>query len=97
MPFFEDSNIIESEAEKTIIMLKQLWATGILVAFSVFGIKVGLGLGAQLFNRSISFNRKLLFISGCLLIYLILFFSLYYVVTGFDLLIFLDHIIHMIR
>jgi len=42
-------------------MLKQLWITGILVAFSVFGIKVGLGLGAQIYNRTVPLGKKVIF------------------------------------
>lgn len=49
-------------------MLKQLWITGILVAFSVFGIKVGLGLSAQICNRTISLGKKVIFVVGCLFI-----------------------------
>ncbi|QTA85901.1 hypothetical protein [Desulfonema magnum] len=42
-------------------MLKHLWLTGIFSAFSVFGIKTGLGLSAQIYNREISLEKKLLF------------------------------------
>jgi predicted transporter len=78
-------------------MLKQLWITGILVAFSVFGIKVGLGLGAQVYNRTVPFGKKVIFLVGCLFIYLILFFCLYYVITRFNLLNYLDHFVNMLQ
>lgn len=78
-------------------MLKQLWITGILVAFSVFGIKVGLGLGAQIYNRSVPLGKKVIFLVGCFFIYLILFFCLYYVITHFNLLNYLDRFVNMLQ
>ena len=78
-------------------MLHQLWITGILVAFSIFGIKVGLGLGVQLFNRSISPVRKTVFLSGSLLIYLLLFLAAYLLVSRFNLLNYLDQLLNMMR
>ena len=78
-------------------MLKQLWITGILVAFSVFGIKVGLGLGAQIYNRTVSLSKRVIFLVGCLFIYLLLFFCLYYVITHFNLLNYLDHFVNMLQ
>ena len=78
-------------------MLKQLWITGILVAFSVFGIKVGLGLGSQIYNRTISLGKKVIFVVGCLFIYLILFFCLYYVITRFNLLNYPDQFVNMLQ
>ena len=78
-------------------MLKQLWITGILVAFSVFGIKVGLGLGAQIYNRTVPLSKKVIFLVGCLFIYLLLFFCLYYVITHFNLLNYLDHFVNMLQ
>ena len=78
-------------------MLKQLWITGILVAFSVFGIKVGLGLGAQIYNRTVSLGKKVIFIVGCLFIYFILFFCLYYVITRFHLLNYPDQFVNMLQ
>ena len=78
-------------------MVKQLWITGILVAFSVFGIKVGLGLGAQIYNRTVSLGKKVIFVVGCLFIYLILFFCLYYMITHFNLLNYLDQFVNMLQ
>ncbi|MBC2694105.1 MAG: hypothetical protein HF982_02255 [Desulfobacteraceae bacterium] len=78
-------------------MLKQLWITGILLAFSVFGIKVGLGLGAQIYNRTVPIGKKIIFVVGCLFIYLILFFCLYYVITHFNLLNYRDQFVNMLQ
>ncbi len=78
-------------------MLKQLWITGILVAFSVFGIKVGLGLSAQIYNRTVSLGKKVIFLIGSLFIYLILFFCLYYVITRFNLFNYPDQFVNMVQ
>ena len=78
-------------------MLKQLWVTGILVAFSVFGIKVGLGLGSLIYNRTISGIKKIFLFFGTSLIYFILFCVLYLCVTRFNLLNYLDRIMNMIQ
>lgn len=78
-------------------MLKQLWITGVLVAFSVFGVKVGLGLGAQIYNKTVSMGKRVLFMGGSLLIYLILFFCLYYVISHFNLLNYLDRFVNMLQ
>ena len=80
-----------------ISMLKQLWITGVLVAFSVFGIKVGLGMGAQIYNRTVPLGKKTVFLVGCFFIYLILFSCLYYVITHFNLLTYLDHFVNMLQ
>ena len=78
-------------------MLKQLWITGVLVAFSVFGIKVGLGLAAQIYNKTVSIGKRIVFIGGSLLVYLLLFFCLYYVITHFNLLNYLDQFVNMLQ
>ncbi|MBW1740882.1 MAG: hypothetical protein JRJ42_07075 [Deltaproteobacteria bacterium] len=78
-------------------MLKQLWITSILVAFSVFGIKVGLGLGAQIYSRTISVGKKIIFLGGTLFTYLILFFGLFYLITHFSLLNYLDQFMNVLR
>jgi len=78
-------------------MLKQLWVTGILVAFSVFGVKVGLGLGSLLYSRTIPGIKKVLLFFGTGLIYFILFCTLYLCVTRFNLLNYLDRIMNMIQ
>jgi predicted transporter len=78
-------------------MLKQLWITGIMVAFSVFGIKAGLGLGAQIYNKSVPIGKKVILVVGCFFIYLILFFCLYYVITRFNLLNYLDQFVNILQ
>ena len=78
-------------------MLRQLWMTGVLVAFSVFGIKVGLGLGAQVYNKTVSMGKRILIMGGSLLVYLALFFCLYYVITHFNLLNYLDQFVNVLQ
>ena len=39
-------------------MLKQLWMSGILAAFLVFGIKIGVGLGSQMNHPAVSRRKK---------------------------------------
>jgi predicted transporter len=78
-------------------MLRQLWVTGVLVAFSVFGIKVGLGLGAQIYNKTVSMGKRILIMGGSLFVYLILFFGLYYVITHFNLLNYLDQFVNVLQ
>lgn len=78
-------------------MFRQLWMTGILVAFSAFAIKAGLGLGAQVYNKSVSLGKKAFFLSGCFLTYLLLFFFMYFLVTRFNLLNYLDHLANMMQ
>ena len=78
-------------------MLKQLWATGILAAFSVFGIKAGLGLGARLFHNGISSRRKLLFAAISFFVYFLLFFSMHCLISGFQLTEYLDRLIEMLQ
>ena len=62
-------------------ILKQLWITGALTTFCAFGVKVGLGLGAQIYNRTVPLGKKVILLVGCFSIYLILFFCLYHVIT----------------
>lgn len=78
-------------------MLRQLWVTGVLVAFSVFGIKVGLGLGAQIYNKAVPIGKRILIMGGSLFVYLILFFCLYYVITHFNLLNYLDQFVNVLQ
>ena len=78
-------------------MLRQLWMTGVLVAFSVFGIKVGLGLGAQVYNKTVSMGKRILIMGGSLFVYLMLFFCLYYVITRFNLLNYLDQFVNVLK
>ena len=64
-------------------MLKQLWITGALVAFCIFGIKAGLGLGAQIYNRTVPPGKKVILLVGCFSAYMILFLGLYNVITHY--------------
>ena len=77
--------------------LNQLWMGGVLVAFSVFGIKVGLGLGAQIYSQAISVRKKIVFLIGTLFAYLLLFYSLFCLITRFSLLNYLDQFVNMLR
>ena len=78
-------------------MIRQLWITGVLVAFSVFGIKAGLGLGAQIYSRSVSTGKKALLLGGSLFLYLILFVLLYGLIGHFHLLSYLDQFINLLQ
>ena len=78
-------------------MIKSLWIAGILIALSTFGIKVGLGIAAICYNRIISGRRKFFFLSGIILVYLLLFFSLYTLTRHFQLLNYLDRFLQVLR
>ena len=78
-------------------MLKQLWITGVFAAFSIFGIKAGLGLSAYIFNKNILTGKKVQLLSATFFTYFILFFSLFYVITSFNLIDYLDQIINMLK
>ena len=78
-------------------MIKSLWIIGILIAFSIFGVKVGLGASAIIYNGSISVRKKFFFLSGSFLIYLLLFFSLYTLTMHFGLLEYLDRFLKVLR
>lgn len=78
-------------------MLENLWLTGVLVAFSVFGVKVALGLGSQLYNQTVSRKRKTIFFAGSLSAYLILFVGIYFIITCFNLINYLDQFMEVLR
>lgn len=78
-------------------MLENLWLTGVLVAFSVFGVKVGLGLGSQLYNVTATRGRKVVMVTGTLLAYSLLFFCIYYVITNFNLLNYLQQFMDVVK
>ena len=54
-------------------------------------------MGAQLFNPSLSKQIKWKFGTGCLFSYVILFFGMYFLVTGFNLLYYLDRISRLMK
>ena len=64
-------------------ILKQLWITGALITFCAFGVKTGLGLGAQIYSRTVSSGKKVILLIGCFSAYLILFLGLYHVITHY--------------
>lgn len=78
-------------------MIRQLWMTGVLVAFSVFGIKVGLGLAPHIYSRTVSVGKKGLLLGGSMALYLILFACLYGLITHFNLLTYLDQLVNMLQ
>lgn len=78
-------------------MLKQLWMTGILTAFLVFGVKVGLGLGAQFCSKAVSRYSKYGFVVGSLFAYLLLFFAMFALITGLNLLEYLDQVARLLK
>jgi predicted transporter len=73
------------------IIVKQLWIIGILAALGVFGIKVGLGLGAQIYRRSMATGQKMLRLLSTLGLYLLLFVCLHFLISHFNILDYLDH------
>lgn len=78
-------------------MLRQLWMSGILAAFLVFGVKIGAGLGSQLNHPGLTRLAKWIFISGCLGIYLLLFWGMYFLVTGLNLLAYIDRFANVLK
>ncbi|MDY6878948.1 MAG: DUF2162 domain-containing protein [Desulfatiglans sp.] len=78
-------------------MLRQLWISGILTAFSLFAIKVGLGLGARTYSRAVSPAKKITLVLGTGLVYLVLFACLYLLVSHLNLLDYLDKLIDMLQ
>ncbi len=78
-------------------MLENLWLTGVLVAFSIFGVKVGLGLGSQLYKVTVSKSRKAVFFAGSFSVYMILFVAIYFVITHFNLINYLDQFMEVVR
>ena len=78
-------------------IVKEFWITGVLIAFSVFGIKVGLGLAPHIYGRLISIPKKIMILAGAFLTYLALFFCLSYLITHFNLEKYLDQFVNMLR
>lgn len=78
-------------------MVKQLWMSGVIMAFLSFGIKAGMGIGSRVFNPGVSRKSGLAFFLGTLLTYVVLFAVLFLVVTQLDLLAFLDRIVRMMQ
>jgi len=78
-------------------IIKEFWITGVLIAFSVFGIKVGLGLAPHMYGRLISVQKKVMVLAGAFLTYLALFFSLSCLITHFNLMNYLDQFTNMLR
>jgi predicted transporter len=76
--------------------VKQLWITGILAALGVFGIKVGLGLGTQIYRRSMAPGQKMIRILSILGLYLLLFVCLHFLIFRFNLLDYLDQGMNMV-
>ena len=73
-------------------MFKQLWISGILGAFLVFGIKIGVGLGVRINHPNIPTSKKWIFSGGAVLAYLLLFVGMYALITGCNLFDYLDRI-----
>ena len=76
--------------------MKQLWIIGILAALGVFGIKVGLGLGTQIYRRSLATGQKMLRLLSTLGLYLLLFVGLHFLISHFNLLDYLDQGMNMV-
>ncbi|MBU2568128.1 MAG: DUF2162 domain-containing protein [Elusimicrobia bacterium] len=60
-----------------------LGIAGAIVALLVFGIKTGFGMAAIIYNKDFHIRKKLLLISGILLIHVILFACIYALLTHF--------------
>lgn len=78
-------------------MLKQLWMSGILAAFLVFGIKIGVGLGSQMNHPAVSRRKKRALFAGSVLTYLLLFLGMHFLVTGLNLLDYLDRLANVLK
>ncbi|MCD4740894.1 MAG: DUF2162 domain-containing protein [Desulfobacteraceae bacterium] len=78
-------------------MLKQLWITGVFTGFLIFGIKAGLGLSSYLYNKSTKVKKKLLFLFCAIFTYLLLFLGLFFVITCFNLLDYLDQFLNLLK
>ncbi|BBO80684.1 transporter [Desulfosarcina ovata subsp. sediminis] len=78
-------------------MIKQLWMSGILAAFLVFGIKIGVGLGSQMNHPALSKRKKWAFFAGSALTYLLLFLGIHFLVTGLNLLDYLDRLANILK
>lgn len=68
-----------------------------MAAFSIFGIKVGLGLASQIYSHNVSSGRKAILFAGALVAYIALFSLIYYVTNNFNLLNYLDEFMKMIK
>jgi predicted transporter len=76
--------------------VKQLWIIGILAALGVFGVKVGLGLGTQIYRRPIAPAQKMIRLLSTLGLYLLLFVCLHYLISHSNLLDYLDQGMNMV-
>lgn len=78
-------------------MIEKLWLTGVMATFSIFGIKVGLGIASQIFSQAVSARKKGNLFGGALAVYMILFFLIYYATNNFNLLNNLSGFMKMVR
>lgn len=78
-------------------MFKQLWMSGILVAFLAFGIKAGLGIGSRVYSRTVPAKKKVIFLGAGFFVYLLLFLSLYVLVTRLNLMNYLDQLASLLQ
>ena len=78
-------------------MFKELWMSGVILAFLSFGIKTGMGMGSRLLNSKGSGAGAMMFSMGTLFSYMVLFFALHVVVTRLNLLNYLDQLIGLIQ
>jgi predicted transporter len=76
--------------------VKQLWIIGIPAALGVFGVKVGLGLGTQIYRRFITTGQKMFRLLSTLGLYLLLFVSLHFLISHFNLLDYLDQGLNLV-
>ena len=78
-------------------MIEQIWITGVLASFSIFGVKVGMGLASQIYSAMIPMRKKVIIFSVSIFIYFALFGSLYFIIEKMNLLNYLDEFMKMVR
>jgi len=78
-------------------MMEKLWLIGIFTALSSFGIKTGLGSASIIYNNNVSLRKKIIFLTGAFLSYLLLFFILYLLTGYFQLLNYFDYFLNVLH
>ncbi len=74
-------------------MIEKFWLIGILTSLSSFGVKVGIGATAIIYDRFISLKRKIVFLFTTYLIYFFLFLLFFLLIINFELLKYFDYFI----
>jgi predicted transporter len=77
-------------------MFKEIWMSGVVLAFLSFGIKTGLGMGSRLFTKGAK-KGVAVFIAATCASYLILFLALYFLIIRANLFNYLDQLVSLIQ